>query len=191
MEPLVGVLAYQGDVLEHCAALEAAGARPLPVRYRRDLDRVAGLVLPGGESTTLGRLLTRFGLLEGIRERAEQGMPVFGTCAGLILLARDIEGSTQPRLGLLDVSVARNAYGPQVESFEAELAVPALPGGPVPAVFIRAPQVSRVGDGVEVLARFEGLPVLLRQGKLLGATFHPELTADRRIHRYFVGLCTS
>ena len=185
--PLVGVLALQGDVSEHLEALRRAGAGTRPVRRPADLDGLDGLVLPGGESTTIGRLLVRSGLLEPVQQRAAAGrLAVYGTCAGLILLARDIVGSAQPRLGLMDLEVERNAYGRQVDSFEVDLPVPALGEEPVRAVFIRAPVVRQAGPAVEVLARWQGRPVLVRQGALLASTFHPELTGDLRIHRYFL-----
>ena len=185
-KPTIGVLALQGDVPEHVRALEAAGATAVPVKTRAQLERVEGLVIPGGESTTVGMLLERFGLMEPLRERVAGGMPLFGTCTGLILMAREIEGSGQPRIGCLDVTVKRNAYGRQVDSFEADVAVPEVGGEPVHAVFIRAPQVTRVAPEVEVLAEGEAGPVVVRQGKLLGATFHPELTGDTRLHALFV-----
>jgi 5'-phosphate synthase pdxT subunit len=179
------VLALQGDVREHLAAVARAGADGSPVRTREELDQVDALIIPGGESTTVGRLLERFELMEPLRERAEGGMPLFGTCTGLILMAREIRGSDQPRLGLLDVEVERNAFGRQLDSFETDLAVPALGDPPMRAVFIRAPRVTRVGPGVEVLASVPEGAVLVRQGRLLGCAFHPELTDDARLHAWF------
>jgi len=184
--PKIGVLALQGDVPEHLAALEEAGASAVRVKTREALDDVDGLVIPGGESTTVGMLLERFELMEPLRRRIAEGMPVFGTCTGLILLAKEIEGSDQPRIGAMDVAVRRNAYGRQIDSFETELEAPVLGEAPLPAIFIRAPQVTRVEPGVEVLAENETGPVLIRQGPLLGAAFHPELTPDRRVHELFV-----
>ena len=186
VKPRVGVLALQGDVPEHLRAAEQAGAAAVPVRRRATLDEVDALILPGGESTTLGKLLERYDLMEPIRARARAGMPILGTCAGLILLAREIEGSDQPRLGLLDVTVRRNAYGRQVESFETDVAAPALGPKPVRAVFIRAPIVTRTGPEVEVLAAAAGAPILIRQGGLIGAAFHPEMAGEDRIHRYLL-----
>jgi pyridoxal 5'-phosphate synthase pdxT subunit len=186
VKPRVGVLALQGDVPEHLRAAEQAGAVAVPVRRRSTLDEVDALILPGGESTTVGKLLERYDLMEPIRERARAGMPILGTCMGLILLAREIEGSDQPRLGLLDVTVRRNAYGRQLESFEADVAVPALGPEPVRAVFIRAPIVTRTGPGVERLAEAEGAPILVRQGGLIGAAFHPEMAGEDRIHRFLL-----
>ena len=184
----VGVLALQGASQRHAEALAALGAHPVEVRTPEDLSGIEGLVLPGGESTTMSRLLTLAGLFEPIAERLEAGMPAFGTCAGLILLAGEVlDGRPDQRsFGALDVAVRRNAFGRQVDSFETELDVDGLGGGPVRAVFIRAPVVERVGDGVDVLAAVEGKPVLCRQGTILAAAFHPELSDDLRLHRFFL-----
>lgn len=184
--PKIGVLALQGDVVEHERALRRAGADAARVRRVEELGDVDGLVIPGGESTTVGMLLERFGLMEPLRQRIREGMPVFGTCTGVILLAREIEGSRQPRIGAMDISVERNAYGRQVDSFETDVPVPEIGSEPVRAVFIRAPQIKSVSPEVEVLANGERGPLLVRQGKLLGATFHPELTDDPRVHELFV-----
>lgn len=162
-----------------------AGATPVLVRTPEDLASVECLAIPGGESTTIGRLASRFGLVEPIQERVRQGMPVFGTCAGMIVLAREVNGG-ELLLGLMDIGVDRNAYGRQVDSFEADVDLKDV--GPVRGVFIRAPQVSRVGEGVEVLARHEGRPVVVRQGSMLAATFHPEIAGDPRLHAYFLEL---
>ena len=184
----VGVLALQGDVREHLRSLTDAGAEAVPVKTRGELDAVDGIVVPGGESTTIGRLLRIFGLLEPLRERLAGGLPAYGSCAGMILLARDVVDGRpdQPALGALDVTVRRNAFGRQVDSFETDLDMAGVEGGPVHAVFIRAPWVERVGDGVEVLAETAGHPVAVRQGAVLATAFHPELTGDRRVHDYFV-----
>ena len=184
--PIIGVLALQGNVPEHLRALEEAGAQPVPVKTREALAEVDGLVIPGGESTTVCMLLERFDLMEPLRERIAAGMPVLGTCTGLILMAKQIEGSGQPRIGCMEVTVRRNAYGRQVDSFEADIPTPEMGEGPLRGVFIRAPKITAVEPGVEVLAETEEGPVLVRQGNLLGATFHPELTEDRRIHVMFV-----
>ena len=183
----VGVLALQGDVREHLAALESAGATALEVKHADSLAGVDALVLPGGESTTIGKLLDRFQLLGPLRERAAGGMPTYGTCAGMILMAKEIVGDhlAPHRLGLLDVVVKRNAYGRQVDSFEADLEVEGLDER-FRAVFIRAPEVEGTGKDVEVLATWEGRPVLVRQGHLLASSFHPELTGDPRLHQMFV-----
>ncbi|WIV54465.1 pyridoxal 5'-phosphate synthase glutaminase subunit PdxT [Amycolatopsis nalaikhensis] len=197
--PVIGVLAMQGAVREHVAMLEEAGARAMPVRRPGELSEVDGLVLPGGESTTMSRLLESFELLEPLRARIADGLPAFGSCAGMILLARQaLDGRPdQQQLGGLDVVVRRNAFGRQVDSFEADLDFAEVPGGPVHAVFIRAPWVEKAGDGVEVLATVGGVPgvgddtariVAVRQGAVLATAFHPELTPDVRVHRLFVDL---
>jgi len=182
----IGVLALQGDVREHCAALSAIGATPHPVRRPADLSDVDGIVLPGGESTAIGRLLDIFELLEPLRHLLGQGLPAFGTCAGMILLAADVVDGRpdQQLLGGLDITVRRNAFGSQVDSFEAALEVTGV--GELQAVFIRAPWVERTGAGVEVLAAIDGHPVVVRQGNLLATSFHPELTGDTRMHEVFL-----
>lgn len=180
----IGVLALQGAVREHLRALEEAGAEAVPVKRPAELRGLEGVVLPGGESTTIGMLLEEYGFSEPLRS----GIPIFGTCAGLILLAKRIRRSDQPRLGLLDVEVERNGFGRQRESFETELSVPVLGAEPLTAVFIRAPYVTQAGPGVEVLARLEERIVLVREGPYLGSAFHPELTTDRRLHRYFLDM---
>ena len=183
--PVIGVLNLQGAVREHLAALDRLGLPNRAVRMAEELNEVDGLIIPGGESTTIGKLLDRRGLGERIEQRAREGMAVFGTCAGLILLAQRIEESDQSSLALMDVGVKRNAFGRQIESFEAEVSIPRLGEEPVPAVFIRAPIVTDVGAGVEVMAEYEGRIIAVRQGNLLGASFHPELTEDTRMHRFF------
>jgi 5'-phosphate synthase pdxT subunit len=184
----VGVLALQGDVREHTRMLAEAGADAVPVRRAGELAGLDGIVLPGGESTTIGRLLVVFDLLEPLREALVGGLPAFGSCAGMILLARDVVDGRpdQPLLGGLDVVVRRNAFGRQVDSFEADVEMAGVPGGPVHAVFIRAPWVEKSGDAVEVLARSGQHPVAVRQGVLLATSFHPELTGDARVHQLFV-----
>ncbi len=195
--PTIGVLALQGDVREHLAALRAAGARAVPVRRERELAAVDGVVLPGGESTTMDHLLRAFELAEPLRAALAGGLAAFGSCAGMILLAdRILDGAVGQRtLGGLDVTVRRNAFGRQVESFETDLAVAGVPG-PVHAVFIRAPWVEEVGPGVRVLARIEpsehvpagadGKIVAVQQGRLLATAFHPEISGDHRLHELFV-----
>jgi 5'-phosphate synthase pdxT subunit len=187
----IGVLALQGDFREHGEALRRLGAESEQVRLPQQLAGLDGLILPGGESTTMGKLAVEYQLLEPLRELAADGLPMWGTCAGLILLARNV-GREQPTIGALDVEVERNAFGRQVDSFEADLRVPALsmPQDTFRAVFIRAPLVSRVGPGVEVLACLDDTNriVAVRQGHLLGTAFHPELTDDDRFHRYFMQL---
>jgi 5'-phosphate synthase pdxT subunit len=185
--PLVGVLALQGDVREHRRALEAAGATVRSVRTADELDGLDGIVLPGGESTTIGRLLDVFGLLSPLRDALGAGLPAYGCCAGMVLLADEVVGGPpgQVLLGGLDVTVRRNAFGSQVHSFEAPLAVAGLDSD-LHAVFIRAPWVERAGPGVHVLAEVRGHPVAVRQGDLLATSFHPELTGDVRLHALFV-----
>lgn len=190
--PTVGVLAVQGDVREHRAALEAAGARTIAVRRPEEVTRVEGIVLPGGESTTIDKLTRTFDLRDPLRSRIADGLPVYGSCAGMILLAdRLVDGHPQQQtLGGLDITVRRNAFGRQVDSYETDLEVADIAGGPVRAVFIRAPWVERAGDGVEVLASVEAKgktrPVVVRQGHLLATSFHPEVTGDHRVHALFV-----
>ena len=184
----VGVLALQGDFREHIEALRAAGAEARAVRRPADLTGLDALIIPGGESTTIRRLLAVYELGDPIRARAASGFPVYGTCAGCILLAHDVDGAPAPPLGLMDIGVRRNAYGRQIDSFETDLAVPALGARPLRAVFIRAPRIERVGPEVEVLARLEDDTVVAaRQANLLVSTFHPELSGDSRFHRYFLG----
>jgi pyridoxal 5'-phosphate synthase pdxT subunit len=178
----VGVLSLQGDFREHLAALAAIGADGKEVRTPADLDAVEAMVIPGGESTTIGKLAVRFGVMEPLRQRIEDGMPVYGTCAGMILLAREVTEGEQPLLGTLDVVVERNAFGRQNESFEEELSIEGL-DEPFRAVFIRAPWVAKVGVGVEVLASVDDHPVMVRQGRILATSFHPELTEDHRLHQ--------
>jgi 5'-phosphate synthase pdxT subunit len=185
----VGVLALQGDVREHARALEEAGATALSVKRPDQLAGVDGLILPGGESTTIGKLLDRFDLLEPVKERVRAGLPLWGTCAGLILMARAVTGREDAphRLGVLDVCVRRNAYGRQAESFETDLDVAGL-DEPFRAVFIRAPVIEEAGEDVEVLARFNDKPVLVRSGSMLASSFHPEMTGDCRVHEMFVSM---
>jgi 5'-phosphate synthase pdxT subunit len=188
----VGVLALQGDVREHLAALRDAGADPVRVRGRKELDAVDGLVIPGGESTTMSHLLRELELLEPLRTRLADGLPAYGACAGMILLASEIRdagaaGLAAVPLSAIDITVRRNAFGRQVDSFEGDLAFDGLEE-PVHAVFIRAPWVERVGAGVQVLASAAGHPVAVRQGSVLATAFHPEVTGDRRIHRLFVDI---
>lgn len=194
MTGTIGVLALQGAFAEHIQMLAELGIAAREVRLPAHLDAVDALIIPGGESTTIGRLLRITALDDAIRDRAGAGMPVWGTCAGMILLARDVGDSgskvvTQPLLGLMDIRVRRNAFGAQLESFETALDAPEVAGAPVPAVFIRAPVVEERGPGVAVLATLaDGRPVAVRQGSLLATAFHPELTGDLAFHRYFAGM---
>lgn len=183
----IGVLAIQGDFARHLAALARCGVSGIEVRTVEDLGLVEKLIIPGGESTTVGMLLERFGLGPALVERAQAGMPIWGTCMGMILMAREIEGSSQPRLGLLDITVRRNAFGAQVHSFEGLTPVTVLEE-PLEAVYIRAPVVTEMGSGVEAIAHWDGQVVGVRQGLLIGTSFHPELTEDKRLHKWFLTL---
>lgn len=185
----VGVLAYQGDVREHVRAVELCGAEAQPVRYPEEICACDALIMPGGESTTIGKLIVRNGIERPIRELVAAGKPLFGTCAGLILMATDIVNNDQFRFGVLNVTVERNAYGRQVDSFEAELPSPELGKEPLHGVFIRAPQIVSIGQNVTPLASLNGQVVLCRQDNLLAASFHPELTTDTRVHRYLLSMC--
>jgi pyridoxal 5'-phosphate synthase pdxT subunit len=190
--PAVGVLALQGDVAEHLRALRAAGARPLPVRRPSELEDLAGLVIPGGESTTMWKLAVTFDLMEPLRKRLGSGMPAFGSCAGMIMLAdRLVDGAEgQETLGGIDMVVRRNAFGRQVDSFERDIRLSGIGGPDFRAVFIRAPWVEQTGDNVETIATESrtGRIVAVRQGPVLATAFHPELTPDLRIHRLFVDM---
>jgi 5'-phosphate synthase pdxT subunit len=187
--PRIGVLALQGAVREHLEAIREVGAEPVTVRLPRDLVDLDALILPGGESTAMRRLLDAYGLREPIAAMARAGTPMLGTCAGMILLAQRIADGDEPVFGLLDLEVRRNGYGRQLDSFEADLDVPAIGEAPLHGVFIRAPLVVGVGPGAEVLARDpDGNPVAVRQGRVVATAFHPELTGDRRLHRLLVEL---
>ncbi|MFD0957782.1 pyridoxal 5'-phosphate synthase glutaminase subunit PdxT [Paenibacillus chungangensis] len=181
----VGVLALQGAVAEHIRSLEAAGAEAVAIKRVEQLDDVHGLIIPGGESTTIGKLMRKYGFMEAIAEFSDKGKPLFGTCAGLIVLADRIEGDEEAHLRLMDMTVARNAFGRQRESFETDLTVKGI-DEPIRAVFIRAPLIKSVGDGVDVLSEYNGEIVTARQGSLLAASYHPELTDDYRLHAYFL-----
>ena len=181
----IGVLALQGAVREHIRQIEELGCEAIPVKSVENLNELNGLVLPGGESTTMRKLLDRYEMLEPVRALAIKGIPMFGTCAGLILLAKEIVGSDLPHLGLLDVVVERNSFGRQVDSFEVELSTRKI-GEDISAVFIRAPHITATGENVEILAKHEDRIVLAREGQFLGCSFHPELTEDTRIMKYFI-----
>jgi 5'-phosphate synthase pdxT subunit len=182
--PRIGILALQGAVREHAAAIREVGAEPVEVRLPADMAGLDALILPGGESTTMRRLIERDGLRQPILDLAASGAPLLGTCAGMILLAARSANDEEPVLPLLDVTVRRNAYGRQLDSYETDLAMPIIGPEPVHGVFIRAPVVSEAGPQVEVLARdAEGRPIAVRQGKVLATAFHPELTGERRLHR--------
>ncbi|HEY7936443.1 MAG TPA: pyridoxal 5'-phosphate synthase glutaminase subunit PdxT [Candidatus Limnocylindrales bacterium] len=180
----IGVLAVQGDFIEHIRTYRSIGVEAIEVRLPEHLDGVSGLTLPGGESTAMRRLIDRWGLRQPILDLAESGAPIFGTCAGMILLAREIAGGEEPVLPLLDVTVQRNAFGRQLDSFEGELAVPMLGDEPVHGVFIRAPVIDRVGEAVEVMAQLDdGRIVAVRERNIIATAFHPELAGETRFHR--------
>ncbi len=183
----IGVLALQGDFREHREVLRRMGVNAPEVRLPRDLDGLDGLIIPGGESTTIVRLLRSSGLLEPLQKGAGEGFPIWGTCAGMILLAKRLDDTGVPALQAMDITVRRNAFGRQVDSFEADLSIPALGDDPFRGVFIRAPIIEEVGPAVEILSRLaDGTPVAACEGRLLATAFHPELTSDVRLHRLFV-----
>lgn len=181
-----GVLALQGDVVEHVAALERAGARAVPIKSACELASVDALIVPGGESTTVMKLLERAHLVRPIVERVQAGMPLWGTCMGMILAAREVAGLEQPTLNLIDITVRRNAFGRQNESSEVELSIPVLGAAPFHAIFIRAPWIERCGPAVDLLAERDGRGVMVRERNVLATSFHPELGDDPRVHRYFL-----
>lgn len=183
----IGVLALQGAVREHVEAIQAGGAEAVVVKKAIQLAELDGLVLPGGESTAMRRLIDRAELLEPLRQFAEAGKPIFGTCAGLVLLAKEIEGQESAHLGVMDIMVARNSFGRQVDSFEADLDIQGIVE-PFPAVFIRAPHIVRAGENVEVLCEYGGRIVLVKSGPFLGCSFHPELTGDHRLMQLFLDM---
>jgi len=195
VKPKIAVVAMQGDFAKHISMLTDLGADAFGARLPQDIERADGIVLPGGESTAIGRLLARYGMDEALKAAHAEGKPIYGTCAGLILLSKSVTADTgerggQPTLGLLNAIVARNAFGRQVDSFETPLDVPLLGPEPLGAVFIRAPYVVEAGPDVDVLARHDGKIVFVKQGNLLGSAFHPELTGDDRVHRFFLSLVT-
>lgn len=183
----IGVLALQGAVAEHMKSIERAGAEAVAIKHTEQLDDIQGLIIPGGESTTIGKLMRKYSFIEAIREFSAQGKPLFGTCAGLIVLAKSIESGEEAHLGLMDIKVSRNAFGRQRESFETELEVKGLEE-PLRAVFIRAPLITEVGEGVDVLSTYNDEIVMAREGHILVSSFHPELTSDFSLHKYFVNM---
>lgn len=182
----IGVLALQGAVREHLYLLGLCKAEGVVVKKPQELNRIDGLIIPGGESTTIGKLMVKYGFIEPIKNLCERGYPIYGTCAGLILLAKKITEGCQPLLELMDIEARRNAFGRQRESFEGDLNIAAIGEVPFRGVFIRAPWIEKVGKGVTILAKFEGKAVMARQKNLLVSAFHPELTQDARIHQYFI-----
>lgn len=193
MSTKVGVLALQGAFIEHAAKLEELGTEVIEVRLPRDLKGLDGLIIPGGESTTIGKLMVAYDLQNPIRGLAQEGMPAYGTCAGMILLAKKLDGSLdQPLLGIMDIVVRRNAFGRQLDSFEADVNISELGDAPFHTVFIRAPIICSVGDGVEVLGSLpDGRIIAARERNLLASSFHPELTKDNRFHAYFLKLVSN
>lgn len=183
----IGVLALQGSIVEHLKMLEKCNVEAMAVKSPNDLGYVNGLIIPGGESTAIGKLIKLYGIDKEIKRRYEQGMPIYGTCAGAILLAKDIIGSNIPKLSLMDISVKRNDYGRQVDSFETELEILDF-RKPFHGIFIRAPVIDSIHNGVKILSSFNDKPVLAQQDNLLVSTFHPELTDDKRVHEYFIGM---
>ena len=185
----IGVLAMQGAFVEHIAVLRRLGVEAVPVRLSGEFKGLSALVIPGGESTTIGKLMRDYSLVDELRKLIAKGFPVMGTCAGMILLAKQVQGLKQHTLEAMDIEVRRNAFGRQVDSFETALDIPVLGQPPFPAVFIRAPRIEKVGDGVEVLASLrDGTAVAVRQGNLVATAFHPELTDDLRFHDYFLSI---
>ncbi|HPS59102.1 MAG TPA: pyridoxal 5'-phosphate synthase glutaminase subunit PdxT [Spirochaetota bacterium] len=182
----VGVLAMQGAYHKHIDAIRRLGARAIEVRTAADLDSSDSLIIPGGESTTIGKLIVKNNLIIPVKKRIGEGMAVFGTCAGMILLAKSVQGMEQPLIGAMDIAVERNAYGRQIDSFETGLQVKGLAGNAMKAVFIRAPRITYTWGSVEILASYGGVPVMVRQGNLFAASFHPELTDDLRVHSLFI-----
>ena len=184
--PKIGVLALQGDFKEHIEMLKKCNVNSVAIKLPEDLKNIDGLIIPGGESTTIGSLMQRHGLDKEIIKRHKQGMAIYGTCAGAILLSKNIAGSKQPRLNLLDISVKRNDYGRQIDSFEAELDIEKV--GKFKGIFIRAPVIEEVSDGVKILSKLNNKPILVQKENILASTFHPELTNDKRVHEYFIKL---
>lgn len=182
----IGVLALQGAIREHTALLKKCEVEPVLVKLPLDLETINGLIIPGGESTTIGKLMELYKLDRAIKKKYNEGMPIYGTCAGAILLAKEIINSKQPKLGLMDISIKRNDYGRQIDSFEADLDI--FNEKPFRGIFIRAPVIETIHDGCKILAKFQDKPVLVEQNNLLVSTFHPELTDDIRIHKYFIDM---
>lgn len=185
----IGILGFQGAVVEHQQHIEMIGEEAVVVRYPGQLDDLDGIILPGGESTTMGKLLNRTGMMEPLKEKILQGLPVWGTCAGMILLAKNLVNDSVRHLAVMDIEVKRNAYGTQIDSFDMEVSLPEISPKPEPLVFIRAPYIIRAGEGVRVLCRVDGHIVAARQGHMFATSFHPELTDSLAFHRYFAEIC--
>lgn len=185
----IGVLGFQGAVIEHRQHIAATGHEPVDVRYPEQLATLDGIILPGGESTTMGKLLNRTGMMEPLRQRIAAGLPVWGTCAGMILLAKELVNDSTRHLAVMDIAVKRNAYGTQIDSFDTDAFIPEVSPEAVPLVFIRAPYITSVGEGVRVLCRVDGHIVAAREGNMLATSFHPELTGNSAFHLYFAEMC--
>ncbi|SHH83568.1 pyridoxal phosphate synthase yaaE subunit [Caloranaerobacter azorensis DSM 13643] len=185
----VGVLDFQGSVIEHIEMLEKIeGVEPIRVKYEEQIKEIDGLIIPGGESTTIGKIMKDFNIFLPLKEKILEGMPVWGTCAGMILLAKKIVGQDYSHLGVMDIEVKRNAYGSQIDSFMIEKTIPQVSSKPISLVFIRAPYIEKVGEGVEILSEHEGKIIAAREKNMLATSFHPELTEDESFHRYFVDM---
>lgn len=185
----IGILGFQGAIVEHCQHITAIGHEPVIVRYPEQLDELDGIILPGGESTTMGKLLNRTGMMEPLRQKIEKGLPVWGTCAGMILLAKKLENDSRVHLGVMDIVVRRNAYGTQIDSFDVNTDIPEVSDRQIPLVFIRAPFITEIGEQVKVLCRIEGHVVAAREKNMLVTSFHPELTNHSDFHQYFAEMC--
>ncbi len=185
----IGVLGFQGAFAEHKSRLEYLGHTAVDVRYPEQLELLDGMILPGGESTTIGKLLVRTGMMAPLRAKIENGLPVWGTCAGMILLAKELVNDSPVHLGVMDISVKRNAYGTQTDSFETTVTLPDISDKPVPLVFIRAPYITRVGNSTKILCKVDGHIVAAKERNMLATSFHPELTKDTAFHRYFISMC--
>ena len=185
----IGVLGFQGAIIEHRRHIEKLGHEAVIVRYPQELEDIQGIILPGGESTTIGKLLVRTGMMEPLREKIGQGLSVWGTCAGMILLAKELVNDTVTHLAVMDIAVRRNAYGTQIDSFDTRVNIPEVSAEKLPLVFIRAPYIERVGEAVEVLCRVDGHIVAAKEGNKLVTSFHPELTDNSSFHNYFISMC--
>lgn len=185
----IGILGFQGAITEHRQHIEKLGHEAVIVRYPEELENIQGIILPGGESTTIGKLLVRTGMMEPLRKKIEQGLPVWGTCAGMILLAKELVNDPVTHLAVMDIAVRRNAYGTQIDSFDTEVSLPEIGATPLPLVFIRAPYIERTGQAVRVLCRIDGHVVAAKEGNMLATSFHPELTDNSSFHEYFISMC--
>lgn len=185
----IGILGFQGAIVEHQRHIEIIGHEPIVVRYPQQLDELDGIILPGGESTTMGKLLHQTGMLCPLKNKIQEGLPVWGTCAGMILLAKELVNDSVRHLEVMDIVVKRNAYGTQIDSFDVDVEIPEISSTPIPLVFIRAPYITEVGKKVDVLCQIDGHIVAAREGHMLVTSFHPELTDNSAFHQYFAGIC--